>query len=104
MLRHSGCREVGNLLSPFLLDSMMVSLSTPWSDTCFPSSPRFRYLILDDPPRGYGVGKPSLGMHVMLGIYSGYNEYLSVWLSVAYDGHKSYHGLRLYLDVSPWMM
>ena len=51
-----------------------------------------------------GLGSPVWGMDVMLGIYPKYNEYLSVWLNVAYDCHKSYHRLRLYLDVNPWMI
>ena len=51
-----------------------------------------------------GLGSPVWGMDVMLGIYSEYNEDLSIWLNVGYDCHKSYHRLRLYLDVNPWMM
>ena len=80
-----------NLLSPFLLDSMMFSLCILWSDTCSPLPPRFRFLILGNLPRGYVVGKPSWGLYIMLGIYSKYNGYLSVWLNVVYDCHKSYH-------------
>ena len=51
-----------------------------------------------------GLGSPVWGIDVMLRIYSKYNEYLSVWLNVAYDCHKLYHRLRLYLDVNPWMI
>ena len=39
----------------------------------------------------------------MLGIYTKYNEYLSVWLNVVYNRHKLYHELMVYLDVSPWV-
>ena len=68
------------------------------------SSPSSDFLVLGNLPRGYVVGKPSLGMDVMLGIYTRYNEYLSVWLNVASDCHKLCHKLRVYLDVNPWMM
>ena len=50
-----------NLLSPFLLDSMMLSLCILWSNTCSPLLPRFWFLILGNLPWGYVVGNPSFG-------------------------------------------
>ena len=55
------CRGVGICYHPFCWITWLFYLCTPWSDTCFPLSPCFWFLILDNPPRGYGVGKPSLG-------------------------------------------
>ena len=103
-LMHSGI--VGKLASAitFSLDSMMFSLCILWSDTCSFLSPRFLISLLLVIFHGdMGLGSPVPGMNVMLGIYSEYNEDLSVWLNVAYDCHKSYPRLRLYLDVNTWM-
>ena len=74
-------RFVGRLASAitFSLDSMMFSLCILWSDTCSSFSPRFlTSLFLVIFHGDMGIGKPSSGMNVMLGIYSEYNDYLSV--------------------------
>ena len=104
MLRHSGLSGSWNLLSPFIWIAWLFLFGSFGLILAPLSSHLSDFPVLGNLPRGEGVGKPSLGKNVMLGIYSKYDEYLSVWLNVAHDCYKLYHGLRLYLDVSPWMI
>ena len=66
-----------------LLDSMMISICILWSDTCSPLLPLFWFPGLWWSSTGrWGWETQFMGMNVMLGIYTKYNEYLSVWLNV----------------------
>ena len=78
---------VGRLYSAItlLLDSMMSNPAFPCYSSivvgkCFRSSiPLLVHsLVNDNSPREMGLGNPVMGMKVMLGIYTKYNEYLSV--------------------------